>query len=199
MIYKNVAGQKCLIFAWDAAAGAAKTGDAANITAYISKDGGAAAQSNDANPTELDATKLPGVYAFDLTQAETNCDLFLLAAKSATSDVQIEPVIAYTTAVTTMRAALLDYLDAAMTSRAEPGDAMALTAAERAALNTLFGASSQTLSQAVKLLLAAMLGKTSGFVAGEASSPVFRDIEDSEDVIEAEVDEDGNRTEVTIA
>jgi len=95
-LYKNVASQKIAIFAWDTANGTEKTGDAGNITAYISKDGAAMAQTNDVNPTELDATNAPGVYIFDLTQAETNCDLFILFAKSSTSNVKIEPVMIYT-------------------------------------------------------------------------------------------------------
>jgi len=93
---KNVASQKVLIFAWDTVARSPKTGDAGNITAYISKDGGAAVQSDDDNPTELDATDLPGIYAFDLLQAETNCDLFALKAGSSTADVEVDPVIVYT-------------------------------------------------------------------------------------------------------
>jgi len=95
-MYKNQASQYVIVFAWDTANDTEKTGDAANITAYISKDTAAAAQSNDVNPTELDATNLPGHYAFLLTQAESNCDLFDLHAKSATSDVKIEPVLIYT-------------------------------------------------------------------------------------------------------
>jgi len=95
-LHKNIASQKVLIFAWDTVARSPKTGDAGNITAYISKDGGAAVQSDDDNPTELDATDLPGIYAFDLLQAETNCDLFALKAGSSTADVEVDPVIVYT-------------------------------------------------------------------------------------------------------
>jgi len=93
---KNVASQKVAIFAWDTNADSEKTGDAANITAQISKDGGACAASNDANPTELDATDAPGVYLFDTLQAETNANLFILFAKSSTGNIKIEPVIIHT-------------------------------------------------------------------------------------------------------
>lgn len=95
-MYKNIASQKVAIYAHDVAADAAKTGDAANITAYISKDGGAAAQSDDVNPTELDAVNMKGIYVFDMTQAETNADMIALSPVSATADIQIEPVIIYT-------------------------------------------------------------------------------------------------------
>lgn len=95
-IYRNVASQKIAVFAWDTSANAEKTGDAANITARISKDGAAVAQTNDVNPTELDVTYAPGVYLFDLTQAESNCDLLTLFAKSGTANIKLEPVIIYT-------------------------------------------------------------------------------------------------------
>lgn len=94
-IYKNKTGQKLAVFAVDST-GAAKTGDAANITAYLSKDGGAVAATNDANPTELDATNAKGVYLFDLTQAESNADMLVVAPKSTTSGVTLRPVIVYT-------------------------------------------------------------------------------------------------------
>jgi len=91
-MFKNIASQKVLIYAHDVISDIAKTGASANITAYISKDGAAPAQSNDVNPTELDSTNMPGVYVFDLTQAETNCDTFLLYAKSSTDSVAIDIV-----------------------------------------------------------------------------------------------------------
>lgn len=95
-LYKNVASQKCLVFAYDKTTGGAKTGDAGNITAAISLDGGGFTASNDANPSECDSTDGPGFYAFDLTQAETNGDIFALYPKSATSNILLEPVVVYT-------------------------------------------------------------------------------------------------------
>jgi hypothetical protein len=93
MLFKNVASQKAVVFAYDKTTGAGKTGDAANITANVSKDGAAPAASNDVNPTEIGG----GLYAFDLTAGETNCDLFALYAASATSNILCNPVIGYTT------------------------------------------------------------------------------------------------------
>lgn len=95
-VYKNVASQKIPVYAYDAINDAGKTGDAGNITAQISKDGAATAATDDTNPTELDATDAPGVYLFDMTQAETNANVIVLSAVSSTSDVYIEPVIIYT-------------------------------------------------------------------------------------------------------
>lgn len=94
-VYKNRASQKLAVFAVDAT-GAPKTGDAANISAQISLDGAATNATNDAAPTELDATDAPGVYLFDMTQAETNADLMIVAPKSSTSGVVLRPVIIYT-------------------------------------------------------------------------------------------------------
>lgn len=96
MLFKNVASQKIHVYAYDSTTGAAKTGDAANITAYVSLDGTANA-IDDTNPAEVDATNMPGVYVFDLAQAETNCNSFALYAKSSTSNIRIEPIIGFTT------------------------------------------------------------------------------------------------------
>ena len=98
-MFKNVASQKVAVFAWDNAAGAAKTGDAANISAQISKDGAATAATNDAAPTELDSTDTPGIYIFDMLQAETNADLVVISPVSATGDIVLRPVIIYTQTV----------------------------------------------------------------------------------------------------
>ena len=95
-MFKNVASQKVAVFAWDQSSGAAKTGDAANISAQISLDGAATAATNDVAPTELDATDAPGIYIFDMTQAETNADLVVIAPVSSTSDIVLRPVIVYT-------------------------------------------------------------------------------------------------------
>ncbi len=93
-MFKNVAGQFVIVYARDKSTGAEKSGDAANITARISKDSIDSAASNDANPTEI--ANAPGQYAFLITQAESNCDLFGLAAASSTTDIELLPVIIYT-------------------------------------------------------------------------------------------------------
>jgi hypothetical protein len=96
MIYKNTASQKIAVFAYTAATGAAKTGDAAQITAYISKDWGGAAAITDTNPTELDATNMKGWYVFDLSQAETNAEVLTIAPVSSTSGVVLDQVQVFT-------------------------------------------------------------------------------------------------------
>ena len=98
-MFKNIASQQIAVFAYDADAKLPKTGDAANITAKISKDGGATAATNDVNPTELSSTDAKGIYIFDLTQAESNANLIVLSAVSATENITLEPVIIYTQTV----------------------------------------------------------------------------------------------------
>lgn len=88
MLQKTVAGQKWLVYAWNITSGAAKTGDAANITAKISQDHGTRTASNDVNPTELE----DGYYLFDLTQAETNGDILAIFPQSATGSIQVRGV-----------------------------------------------------------------------------------------------------------
>jgi hypothetical protein len=92
MIYKNVAGQKIGVFAYTPADGQPKTGDAANITCYESIGFAAANQLDDVNPTELDATNMPGWYVFDLTQAESNGEVLIFAPGSATAGVVLDQV-----------------------------------------------------------------------------------------------------------
>lgn len=91
-IIKNTASQGLYVYAHDTAADAAKTGDAANITATISLDGAAAGATNDVNPTEIGG----GVYWFALTQAETNAGALALVPVSATGDVVLDPIIVLT-------------------------------------------------------------------------------------------------------
>ena len=81
---KNVA-QKWAVFAWTIATGVGKTGDAANITAAVRIDGGAANAVDDANPAELTL----GYYVFDVTAAETNGDNIVMIPASTTAGVQV--------------------------------------------------------------------------------------------------------------
>lgn len=93
---KNVAGQKWTVFAFDRTDNTPKTGDAANITANLRIDGGAANAIDDTNPTELE----DGFYVFDITQVESNGDMILISPESTTSNIQVigVPGVIYTTA-----------------------------------------------------------------------------------------------------
>lgn len=132
-LYKNVSGQKIAVYAWDTANDVPKTGDAANITAQISKDFGAAAATNDTNPTELDATDHPGIYVFDLTQAETNADAIVISPVSGTSDIVLEPVQVFT------ENRAMYGIKAVGTAQAADATSVTLAAAEAFANDTLIG------------------------------------------------------------
>ncbi len=84
-MFKNTAGQKWVVFAFDRTDNTPKTGDAAQITANLRLDGGSANATDDTNPTELE----DGFYIFDITQAETNADNIVISPASSTSDIQV--------------------------------------------------------------------------------------------------------------
>jgi hypothetical protein len=84
-MFKNVASQKWRVFAFDATDGSAKTGDAAQITAEISKDFGAEAATDDVAPTEVGK----GFYEFNMLQAEVNADDLLLLPVSSTANIEV--------------------------------------------------------------------------------------------------------------
>ena len=94
-MYKAEANQKLGVFVYNKNTGEAKTGDASNITAMISKDAGASAALADTNPTELDATNHPGWYIFDMTELETTADMVIVTASSSTTDIVADPVVLY--------------------------------------------------------------------------------------------------------
>lgn len=99
-MFKNGASQKLMVFAFDATSNLPKTGDAANITAYVSKDYGAVTVLTDTSATEMEATNGKGYYLFDLAQAETNADTLLFSAKSSTSNIVVigAPAVVFTVA-----------------------------------------------------------------------------------------------------
>lgn len=93
---KNVASQKVTLLAIDTANNVPKTGDAANLTAYVSIDDGSVTVLGDTSATELDATNAPGLYSFDLTQGETNGNKLLFSGKSSTANIRLVPLLVYT-------------------------------------------------------------------------------------------------------
>lgn len=95
MIRKNVANQYVAFYAWLDTADTPVTGDAANISGFVSLDGAAEAPATNA-ASELDAVNAPGVYLLQLSQAESNADLIIASATSTTANVQMKPFIAHT-------------------------------------------------------------------------------------------------------
>lgn len=84
-MFKNTAAQKWVVFAFQDEGGATPgepvTGDAANITANIRIDGGAADAVDDTNPTELEG----GYYVFDITATESNGDNLVITPSSSSA------------------------------------------------------------------------------------------------------------------
>lgn len=95
-MFKNVAGQKIALFAFTTTNGVPKVGDAANISAYVSKDYGAVTQLTDTSASEMDSTNAPGWYLFDVSQAESNADALLFSGKSATASVSVVGQLVFT-------------------------------------------------------------------------------------------------------
>src|SRR5215831_4142963 len=98
-MFKNLGSQKLIVFAFDSTTNLPRTGDAANITAYVSINYGAVTVLADTTATEMDAVNAKGYYLFDLAQAETNGDTLLFSAKSATANVVVigVPATVFTT------------------------------------------------------------------------------------------------------
>ncbi len=95
-MFKNIASQKIALLAVDSATGRPKTGDAANITPYVSQNFGTVTALTDTSATEMSSTNAPGWYWFDVSQSETNADALLFSAKSTTSGIDIIGNLIYT-------------------------------------------------------------------------------------------------------
>jgi len=110
-MFKNVASQYWIVFAFDRTDNTPKTGDAGNITAKIKINNAAAGASDDTNPTEIE----DGYYVFTLTQAETNGDMLSILPESTTANIQVIgcPEVVFTSSVSHARAGYLDELAAA--------------------------------------------------------------------------------------
>jgi hypothetical protein len=94
---KNQPGQSITLLAIDTLTGTPKTGDAANLTAYVSKDDGTVTALADTTALQLNATNAKGLYSWSLTQAETNGDKLVFSGKSTTLDVELVPEVVYPT------------------------------------------------------------------------------------------------------
>ena len=82
------------VFMVDVTTGKPVTGDATNITLYLTKDGSVAiCATGSGHPTEADATHLPGQYTILVTTAETQFGVVTIGGKSSTSaNYVISPV-----------------------------------------------------------------------------------------------------------
>lgn len=106
-MFRNVA-TKVALFAFDYSTGAPKTGDAANLTAYVSKDYGTVTVLADTSATEMSSTNAPGWYLFDVAQGETDADALLFSGKSSTSNIVLVGQMVYTTSAPPTAAQVAD-------------------------------------------------------------------------------------------
>ncbi len=95
---RNQSGQQITLYAWNSVTGLPVTGDAANITTYISHDNGSFVASTNA-VAESDSSLAPGFYDVPLTVDETNSYKITVSASSTTIDVLVAsvPAVIYTT------------------------------------------------------------------------------------------------------
>ena len=76
----------------DSATGKRKSGDSANITPYLIKDGTAGARHDATAVSEPDSTNCPGDYKIVLDSTDTNANSITVTGKSATAGIEIIPV-----------------------------------------------------------------------------------------------------------
>ena len=140
-MFKNVA-TKIALFAFDTTSGAPKTGDAANLTAYVAKDYSLVTALADTSATEMDATNAKGWYLFDVTQAETNADALLFTAKSATANISVvgQPIFTTPNRFTTLAIDASGLADANAVKVGPTGAGTAQTARDLAATLGVAGA-----------------------------------------------------------
>jgi len=127
-IYKQASGNVALL-AYDTSDGSRKTG-LSDITVKVSKDAAAGATLS-GSVSELDATDFPGVYIAPLTggsSGETDADLIVVYATSATSNVAIDPVQIQTTDVSSLATATDQALILADTNELQGNQGQWLTA-----------------------------------------------------------------------
>jgi hypothetical protein len=138
-----------------------------------------------------------GVTAKADVNAEVDSALNTAIPGSPTADSVNERIKALDDAYTAAKAA---FLDVAISSRAAPGAAMTLTTSERdqvasALLNLADGIeTSFTVKQTLRLMAAVLCGK----VSAGPSTPIFRNLGDTANRVQAIADGNGNRTSVNL-
>lgn len=209
MVQKNVAGQKFALKALDMSAGSGspgvpKTGDAANITPYVSKNFGVLTAISSPSLTEMDATNAPGWYKFNLSQGETTADQLLFTAVSSTGNhivfqeqvvIPVPPFFSDPWIETGGSGILVGSSNSVNVGFNADKTGYALSAASRTAIwdEVLEGARSAR--KFMRLILSVLVGKVSGM---DSNHPLFRDPADTKTRVDAVTDANGNRTSVTL-
>lgn len=166
-MFKNVAS-KVAFFVFDTTTGLPKTGDAANLTAYVSKDYGTVTVLADTSATEMDATNAKGWYLFDTAQAESNADSLVFTGKSSTANMSVVGKEIFTTPnrFTTMVIDAAGLVDGNTVKVGPTGSGTAQTAGDiPARLPAALTANGNMKSSMVEILTTA-LTETAGLLAG---------------------------------
>lgn len=163
-MFKNTAAS-FMVFAFDTTNATAKTGDAANITAYVSKDYGAPTVLADTSATEMDATNAKGYYLFAAAQGETNADCLMVSAKSATANIAVigAPAVIYTRPTT-------NWLAPATLNRTLVVDAAGLADANVVKLGPTGSGTAQTAKDVGGAVPAAAAGASGGLLISGSNS-----------------------------
>lgn len=93
-LYKNVAGQRVCLYAWDSSANAPATGIAGSVTIYRSLDGAAPATTGLGAVTELSGANSPGSYCVTVDAGASNADHIAFTA-TGPANVSLAPVQVY--------------------------------------------------------------------------------------------------------
>lgn len=214
MVQKNVAGQKFALKALDMSAGSGspgvpKTGDAANITPYVSKNFGVLTAISSPSLTEMDATNAPGWYKFNLSQGETTADQLLFTAVSSTGNhivfqeqvvIPVPPYFSDPWIETGGSGILVGSSNSVNVGfNADKTGYSLSSAGNNSAADALLDRADAietgwTFRKALRILLAVLGGKASGL----PGSPVYRNAIDTKDRITATTDANGNRSAVTL-
>lgn len=166
---------------------------------YLSKNGAAPSPTTN-TLVEVDSVNMPGLYYIELTALEADTLGTVLLSFKVPATARWDGN-AHIVAVDPYNANFgLTNLDATVSSRAVPGDAMNLTTLERPTLAAaIFDLADGievgfTLRQTLRLMAAVLCGRTTG---GPANT-IFRNMPNTTNRVVSQADSDGNRNTVSL-
>ena len=148
---------------------------AAGLDCEYSGDAGA---FDDCTNEAIEIATSSGIYYLDLTAAEMNYDTVAVLIKTSTSGAKTTPIVFYPAEDTDI-----------------PVNITAIAAAALDDIHDEVVEGSLTHREIERIILSALAGKSSG---GGTPTLKFRDVADTKDRISVTVDEDGNRTAVSL-
>jgi hypothetical protein len=161
------------IFAWDGAAGAAKSNYTTGITVRLSLDGatGIAPASTLLQPSTV---SMKGIYIQPMSSSETNCELLVVSPNTTDADIVFRPSVFYTESRT--------------------GYGISTAAVDSIWAKVVEGTSDTALHY-LRGFAAALMGISTG---GGSTTIKFRDVGNAKDRITAQCTTQGNRSAVAL-